>query len=87
MTTSTPSDRHPPELQIVQKELHTQIIDTSEGLCYDSPTVGASKAKNTPPPTREGLGSSPSLFLWESRTTSIDVMSISNTTRPVAVSR
>lgn len=87
MTISTPSDGHPPELQIVHQELHTQITDTSEGLCYDSPTLGALKVKNTPPPTREGLGSSPSLFLWESRTTSVDVMSISNTTRPVAVSR
>lgn len=38
-------------------------------------------------PTRRGLDSSPALFLWESRTTSIDVMSVSNTTRPVAASR
>lgn len=40
-----------------------------------------------PVPTRRGLDSSPALFLWESRTTSIDVMSVSNTTRLVAVSR
>lgn len=38
-------------------------------------------------PTRRGLDSSPAVFLWESRTTNVDVMSVSNTTRPVAVSR
>lgn len=38
-------------------------------------------------PTRRGLDSSPALFLWESRTTNVDIMSVSNTTRPVAVSR
>lgn len=37
------------------------------------------------PPTRRGLDSSPALFLWESRTTNVDVMSVSNTTRPVVV--
>lgn len=40
-----------------------------------------------PVPTRLGLDSSPALFLWESRTTNVDVMCVSNTTRPVAVSR
>lgn len=38
-------------------------------------------------PTRRALGLSPALFLWESRTTNVDVMCVSNTTRPVAVSR
>lgn len=38
-------------------------------------------------PTRRGLDSSPAVFLWESRTTNVDVMSVSNTTRPIAVSR
>lgn len=38
-------------------------------------------------PTRRALDSSPTVFLWESRTTNVDVISISNTTRPVAVSR
>lgn len=38
-------------------------------------------------PTRRELQSSPALFLWESRTTNVDVMSVSNTTRPVVVSR
>lgn len=38
-------------------------------------------------PTRRALDSSPTVFLWESRTTNVDVMSVSNTTRPVAVSR
>lgn len=40
-----------------------------------------------PVPTRLGLDSSPALFLWESRTTNVDVMCVSNTTRPVAASR
>ncbi|CAM9792568.1 unnamed protein product, partial [Scytosiphon promiscuus] len=39
-----------------------------------------------PTPTRRGLNSSPALFLWESRTTNVDVMSVSNTTRPVLLS-
>lgn len=38
-------------------------------------------------PTWRGIDSSPALFLWESRTTNVDVMSVSNTTRPVVVSR
>eukprot|EP00903_Cladosiphon_okamuranus_P010425 g9861.t1 len=42
--------------------------------------------QTTPVPTRRGLASSPALFLWESRTTNVDVMSVSNTTRPVVVS-
>lgn len=33
-------------------------------------------------PTRCGLNSSPVRFLWGSRTTNVDVMSVSNTTRP-----
>lgn len=39
--------------------------------------------RTAPVPTRRGLVSSPALFLWESRTTSVDVMSVSNTTRVV----
>ncbi|CAM9975820.1 unnamed protein product [Ectocarpus sp. 4 AP-2014] len=39
-----------------------------------------------PVPTRRGLDSSPAPFLWESRTTTVDVMSVSNTTRPIVVS-
>ena len=38
-------------------------------------------------PTRLGLDSSPALFLWESRTTNVDVMCVSNTTRPSTISR
>lgn len=33
-------------------------------------------------PTRCGLNYSPVRFLWGSRTTNVDVMSVSNTTRP-----
>ncbi|CAM9394532.1 unnamed protein product [Ectocarpus sp. 6 AP-2014] len=47
--------------------------------------VGGGRAL-LPVPTRRGLDSSPALFLWESRTTTVDVMSVSNTTRPVVVS-
>lgn len=43
--------------------------------------------RTVPVPTRRGLASSPALFLWESRTTNVDVMSVSNTTRPAVVSR
>ena len=43
--------------------------------------------RTVPVPTRRSLASSPALFLWESRTTNVDVMSVSNTTRPAVVSR
>lgn len=47
----------------------------------------AAYERTVPVPTRRGLASSPALFLWESRTTNVDVMSVSNTTRPAVVSR
>lgn len=60
-------------------------ISTNRRTFVDLDSVMYERA--VPVPTRRGLASSPALFLWESRTTNVDVMSVSNTTRPVVVSR
>ncbi|CAM9659874.1 unnamed protein product [Ectocarpus sp. 12 AP-2014] len=81
-----PSDPNDPVLGSVPAALHCDRTTMAGGL--DSISYGNVGGSNAllPVPTRRGLDSSPALFLWESRTTTVDVMSVSNTTRPVVVS-
>lgn len=65
----------------------TTVAASAAGAATTAGIMPQSWYVDHPVPTRRGLDSSPALFLWESRTTNIDVMSVSNTTRPVAVSR
>lgn len=71
-----PDQRHGPAPVALQIN-NSAIVDLDSAV-YE---------RTVPVQTRRGLASSPALFLWESRTTNVDVMSVSNTTRPVAVSR
>lgn len=82
-----PSDPNDPVFGYTPAALPCDRITIAGGL--DSISYGNVGGGRTllPVPTRRGLDSSPALFLWESRTTTVDVMSVSNTTRPVVVSR
>ncbi|CAN0284261.1 unnamed protein product, partial [Ectocarpus fasciculatus] len=81
-----PSDPNDPVFGSAPAALPCDRITIAGGLDPTSyGNVGGGRAL-LPVPTRRGLDSSPALFLWESRTTNVDVMSVSNTTRPVVVS-
>lgn len=62
----------------VLPQYHNSAVADLDSTAYE---------QTVPVPTRRGLASSPALFLWESRTTNVDVMSVSNTTRPLVASR
>ncbi|CAM9876719.1 unnamed protein product, partial [Hapterophycus canaliculatus] len=72
--------------QLFGSESAAPLRDNIATASLDAAIYGEVGGRTVPVPTRRGLGSSPALFLWESRTTSVDVMSVSNTTRPVVVS-
>lgn len=82
-----PSDPNDPVFGSIPAALRCDRTTMAGGLDSISyGNVGGGRAL-LPVPTRRGLDSSPALFLWESRTTTVDVMSVSNTTQPVVVSR
>lgn len=81
-----PEPANPPNHSVMRDRLgvNTQVEPAS--LPYEA-LKSTLMDREDAPRTRQGLDWSPALFLWENRTTNVDVMSVSNTTRPIMLSR